>query len=231
MSRRGDVEEFYTIIDELRDRVGGCRRLCDCTGKSGWPQRGLYFFFEGGELRDDGVTQRIVRVGTHAVSANSKTTLWTRLRTHRGNRNGGGNHRGSIFRLRVGEALLKIAEYPDHIRESWGDGSSAPKATTLGEVTLELAVSDYIGEMPFLWVAVDDEPSSNSMRAYLERNSIGLLSNYKKPSFDKPSQDWLGRSSAESTIRESGLWNTDHVDCEYIPSFLSTLRRFVEAHR
>lgn len=231
MSRRGDVEEFYTIIDELRDRVGGCRRLCDCTGKSGWPQRGLYFFFEGGELRDDGVTQRIVRVGTHAVSANSKAKLWTRLRTHRGNRNGGGNHRGSIFRLRVGEALLKNAEYPDHIHKSWGDGSSAPKATTLGEASLELAVSDYIGKMPFLWIAVDDEPSSDSMRAYLERNSIGLLSNYKKPSLDAPSQDWLGRSSAEPTIRESGLWNTDHVDCEYTPSFLSTLRSFVDAHR
>lgn len=230
MSRRDDIEEFYEIIDELRTRVGGCRKLRDCTGKSGWPQRGLYFFFEDGEVREDGVKQRIVRVGTHAVSANSKTKLWTRLRTHRGNRNGGGNHRGSIFRLRVGEALLKNAEYPDHIRESWGDGSSAPKAITLGEAALELAVSDYIGKMPFLWIAVDDEPSADSMRAYLERNSIGLLSNYEDEALDAPSQDWLGRSSPEPTIRESGLWNTDHVDCEYAPSFLSIMRDFVDAH-
>ena len=38
-------------------------------------------------------------------------------------------------------------------------------------------MSRYIGVMPFLHLAVNDEPSPESMRAYLERNSIALLSN------------------------------------------------------
>ena len=127
MSRQRDIDRFYALLHDLSRRVGGCRLLRDCSGNSGWPQRGVYFFFENGEFREDGITPRGVRVGTHAVSTNSKAKLWNRLRTHRGNRNGGGNHRGSIFRLRVGEALLKDADYAEHIRESWGDGGSAPK--------------------------------------------------------------------------------------------------------
>jgi hypothetical protein len=35
MSRREDSTEFYEILRELGERVGGCRRLRDCTGKSG----------------------------------------------------------------------------------------------------------------------------------------------------------------------------------------------------
>ena len=79
MSRQSDLDEFYRLLGELRSRLGGCRMLRDCTGKNGWPERGIYFFFEDGEFREDGVTPRVVRVGTHAVSEGSKTTLWTRL--------------------------------------------------------------------------------------------------------------------------------------------------------
>jgi hypothetical protein len=90
----------------------------------------MYFFFEPGQLRSTGEEPRVVRGGTHAVSEGSTTTLWTRLRTHRGSlagrHAGGGNHRGSIFRLHVGTALLAKEglrnQYP-----SWGQGSSAPK--------------------------------------------------------------------------------------------------------
>src|ERR1700751_3970240 len=118
MSRRDDLDELYRLLHELRQRVGGYRVLRDCHGRSGWPKLGVYFFFEDEEFREDGVTPRVVRVGTQAVSKNSKTKLWTRLRSHRGNRTGGGNHRGSIFRLRVGEALLEKTHIADRIRES-----------------------------------------------------------------------------------------------------------------
>jgi hypothetical protein len=101
------MNEFYEILGELRERVGGCRRLCECKGKSGWPERGVYFFLEDGEFREDQKTLRVVRVGTHAITATSKTTLWNRLHTHRGHSDLGGNHRGSIFRKRIGEALLE----------------------------------------------------------------------------------------------------------------------------
>jgi hypothetical protein len=84
MSRREDLNEFYEILDELRARVGGCRRLQECTGKSGWPERGMYIFFENGEFREDQKALRVARVGTHAITATSKTTLWDRLHTHPG---------------------------------------------------------------------------------------------------------------------------------------------------
>ena len=228
MSRRADLDTFYRLLDELRQRCGGHRLLRDCQGKSGWPERGVYFFFEDGEFREDGITSRVVRVGTHAVSVGSKTTLWTRLRGHRGGRDGGGNHRGSIFRLRIGEALMQKVQFPDCIRESWGRGGTAPKQTRLDEAPLELAVSEYICTMPFLWLSLTDEASPKSKRAYLERNSIALLSNFGKSPIDSPSNAWLGGLSPEPTITASGLWNTNHVTASHEPAFL---RFFAESIR
>jgi hypothetical protein len=74
-----------------------------------WPKRGVYFFRELGENRSDtGEGPRIVRVGTHALKSGSQTKLWTRLSQHKGQPSTGrGNHRGSIFRLIVGTALIK----------------------------------------------------------------------------------------------------------------------------
>jgi hypothetical protein len=83
--------------------------------------------------------------------------------------------------------------------------------------------------MPFLWIDVDDEASTNSHRAYLEANCIALLSNFRKPVIDPPSHDWLGLKSTQETIRESGLWNTDYVDGVYEPDFLDLLRRYISS--
>jgi len=41
MSRVEDSNEFYELLDELQQRVGCCRRLSDCTAKSGWPTRSV----------------------------------------------------------------------------------------------------------------------------------------------------------------------------------------------
>ncbi len=229
MNRREDLDRFYPVIAILRENCTGFRCLKDCTRKSGWPARGVYFFFEDHEFREDGSTLRVVRVGTHAVSANSRTTLWNRLQTHKGASGGGGNHRGSIFRKRVGEALLQIRSYPTEIAASWGIDNSAPKSTRLAEIPLEGDVSAAIGAMPFLWIEIADAPGAGSDRAYLERNSIALLSNFGKEPIDKPSEGWLGLHSPQETIRNSGLWNTNHVADEYAPAFLDTLERYVRA--
>ena len=150
MTRQSDLNSFYRILTDLERRVGGRRVLRDCTGRSGWPQRGVYLFFEENELRADSTTPRVVRVGTHAVSVGSRATLWNRLHAHRGHGDGGGNHRGSIFRLRLGQCLLSRKEYSSGITNAWGQGSTAPKAMRLAEVALEKHVSEYIGRMPFL---------------------------------------------------------------------------------
>ncbi len=93
---------------------------------------------------------------------------------------------------------------------------------------MEQRVSDYLRDLPFLWLNVDDEPSAESQRAYIERNSIALLSNYQREAVDARSDDWLGQHSQSKKINESGLWNVDHVDEDYDPKFLEQLQDQIE---
>lgn len=226
MSRRDDLEKFYKILHELEDEVEGKRRLENCDGYMNWPNRGVYFFFEVDEWRESGNSLRMTRVGTHAVSEGSSTSLWNRLKMHQGTRSGshpgGGNHRGSVFRLRVGEAIIEKHNLHDEYPK-WGEGSSAGREIRNQEYEMEKRVSRYIRDLPFLWVKVNDEPGPNSQRAYLEKNAIALLSNYRKKPVDPRSEKWLGKYSPKEEIRESGLWNVDHVGKSYDPSFLELL--------
>jgi len=188
-----------------------------------WPKRGVYFFFEPGETRDTApASQRVVRVGTHALAAKSRTTLWTRLSEHRGTSNPrGGNHRGSIFRLLAGEALLN--REASITVESWGRGSSATRGLRGLEREHEIRVSEYLSGMKLLFVEVPDDPGRDSARGTIERNAIALLSGYLKPAPDQPSADWLGHYSGRERVRRSGLWNNNHVDEAYDPDFLNLL--------
>lgn len=233
MNRRKSLAEFYQILEEVRTKIGGFKLLADSHGRMGWPTRGVYFFFEPGEVRGDGQTPRVVRVGTHAVSRNSRTTLWTRLRQHRGTLKGayagGGNERGSVFRYLVGNALLRSGCLPAQtLVDSWDTGQAAPAQIRRSEHALEVAVSERIRVMPFLWVAIDDPSGSESIRKVLERNAIALLSNFRREPIDLPSRSWLGLNSVQPKVRESGLWNVDHVDQEFAESFLVEFRHRVD---
>lgn len=231
MSRRLDLDRLYDLLDRLETSVGGKQRLKDCTGYMDWPDRGVYFFFAENETRDSTDQLRLTRIGTHAVSTGSGTSLWNRLRTHRGANSGtyenGGNHRGSVFRKRVGEAMIERDglhdEYPH-----WGHGSSAGRERRLAELDHERRVSEYIRDLSFLWVDVDDEPSPQSDRAYLERNAIALVSNYGKDSLDSRGANWLGLDSPRNEITDSGLWNINHVEEQYDAAFLERLSGAVE---
>ncbi len=193
MSRADDLNHFYHSLEQIRGQEGGYRFLRDSTGRSGWPKRGLYFFFEEGECRDSADALRVVRVGTHALTDTSKTKLWNRLSTHKGQGNGRGNHRGSIFRKRVGQALLNRAATTGEILScpTWDEGSTAPAETREAERSLEMEVSRIIGCMPFLWLSVDDALGKASSRGFIEKNCINLLSNFDRPGIDVPSPGWL----------------------------------------
>ncbi len=82
--------------------------------------------------------------------------------------------------------------------------------------------------MPFLGVAVNDAPGPNSRRAYIERNAIALLSNWNAPALDGPSPDWLGRKSNRERVRRTGLWNNNHVEEQYDPTFLLVLEEAIK---
>jgi hypothetical protein len=79
--------------------------------------------------------------------------------------------------------------------------------------------------MPFLWLAVNDEPGPQSMRGRIERNAIALLSNLNKSALDPASTHWRGRACVRggALVRDSGLWNQRHVNEVYDPSFLDVM--------
>ena len=221
-----DLRSFYRIIRELHSAQEGGRRLGDTTGRSGWPQRGIYFFTEDGEARVQGVP-RITRIGTHAVSEGSKTTLWHRLSTHRGTGHGGGSHRSSIFRLHVGRALT--SRKSDISRPaSWAIGQTATADIRKAEEFLERKVSETIGGMRLLWLDIGDNAGARSDRAYLERNCIGLLSRWYILNFVRRTS-WLGSKSDDWRIAASGLWNLDHLFTLPDIKFLPVLQQYVDA--
>lgn len=225
--RLADLRRFYALMDDLARRTGGPRLLSDCSGRLDWPPRGVYFFMEPGEVRrDSGEGPRIVRVGTHALKDGSRTTLWKRLAQHKGQRSGGGNHRGSIFRLLVGAAL--IADDPA-LCATWGQGNNAARDIRDAEREWESRVSAVIGQMPLLFLHIDDDAGPQSLRGTIERNAIALLSNSGKTPLDAASKDWLGTRCPRDRVRGSHLWNQNHVDEAYDPAFLDTLETLIHA--
>jgi hypothetical protein len=242
--RLKDLKRFYSILGRLEKKIGGARILAKCTGRMDWPQRGVYFFRENGEKRTDtGNGPRIVRVGTHALISGAKTTLWSRLAQHKGSLSANGSSTGgaSIFRNHICDALI--------CRYSLDSPTKSKKIIIsdldYGEPVVEHEVDKYIQNMPFLWLSIEDKPGPNSVRGYIEKNSIALLSNYPLDKnlnpLDPPSVKWLGHycdrervgklrgddRKKNDTIRKSGLWNSRHVNDTYEPDFLKVLDRLV----
>ncbi len=114
-------------------------------------------------------------------------------------------------------------EYPE-----WGEGTSAGSDLREQELDHERRVSEYIRNLPFLWIRVNDEPGPNSRRSYLERNMIALVSNFGITPIDERASSWLGRYSPNSQISSSGLWNVEHVGEQYDPDFLDMLETHID---
>ncbi len=232
MSRLSDLVRLYALMGRLKEQLGGTQILSNLKNISDLPRRGVYFFFEPGEVRrESGDGLRIVRVGTHALTAGSRSTISQRLGQHRGSASGGGHHRTSIFRLLAGGALLARGGLPEC--KSWGvkgdHGKAAialnmdRNAVVISEAPIEQSVTSYLGTMPFLWLDVDDEPGPESRRGFIERNAIALLSNLDRAHLDPQSAKWLGSFSDRPLVRGSGLWNQRHVDETHDPEFLNVL--------
>jgi hypothetical protein len=216
---------FYEILDRLREKQGGGRVLRECSGRMNWPERGVYFIFEPGEVRHLPLSgERVVRVGTHALKAGSRTTLWNRLSNHRGRTSGAGNHRGSVFRLHVGMALMN-RDPTRYSLTTWDLREGGSRDVRDEERELEYAVSEHIGRMTAVWLPVADEPGPDSLRGVVERNAIALLAGRSE---QLPTPEWLGRHSARDAIRKSGLWNVNYVDDPFDPVFLDHLARLEE---
>lgn len=224
-NRLKDIEILYSIIEKLKKGLGDTQSLSSINGAEKLPQKGVYLFFEDGEYRTTKpFTKRVTRVGTHAVSEGSSSTLWNRLRTHRGGNDLKGNHRGSIFRLHVGNSLIN--KYNLYF-PNWGIGQNADQTIKRGEIELECKVSEYIGKMQVLWLNIVDKASKYSDRAYLEKNLIAILSSFDYK-LDIASDTWLGNFNINKFIKRSGLWNVNYVDLKYDPRFFEILDFYVD---
>jgi hypothetical protein len=169
---------------------------------------GVYFFFDPTEVRAGSKELRVVRVGTHAVSNGSKSSIADRLRTHLGTQNGYGQHRSSIFRSHAGVAIAH-REAKD-LPNTWGDQSVVASAIDPSEKELEYQVSKWMNSLLVSVLPIADLAGPASDRSFVERVTIGLLSG-AGACFDPPSDGWLGLRSDKHIIRRSGLWNLDHV--------------------
>lgn len=219
-----DADRFYALLDDLCQQLRGPRQLLACDRFSGWPLRGVYFFFEIGEYRREGRDPRVVRVGSHGLNAENpgNATLWDRLAQHRGRQLGdlvGPRRSPSVFRRHVGTAIIRRHKLDDEVLDDWYDSHYQPFPL---EEQIELAVSEYIGAMPFLWL---DVPGSKA-RHDIEAGAIGLLSR-RTGDADPPSADWLGRYAYKKEIRDSGLWNVRGVGKPYDPGFLDLMEQHV----
>jgi hypothetical protein len=205
--RTTEINTFYNLLQEVKKKFPS-RPLGELlTLKKNIPNQGVYFFFDQNETRENSNDLRVVRVGTHAAQANSKATIKGRLSQHKGPENLFGSHRASVFRELVGYALINKDNHPQN---KWGNRKD--KSMLESEKLLETNVSLYLRDLSFTILEIEGEASKDNDRAYIERNSIALLSNYNRLAIDPSSANWLGRFTNKDKIIKSGLWNSNYVD-------------------
>jgi hypothetical protein len=232
------LDQFYTKLGDLKTQTDGPYYLDECDGQMDWPDRGIYIFFDqNSDLDVDPPSEwSISRIGTVGVSEGSSNTLWKRLRQHRGNTRGehagGGNHRGSIFRLHVGRAIIEAENLHDDY-PYWGTShrEGIPLETDAlreQEHPLEVRVSDYIRSLPFLVMDVPGAPSKTSARARLEKNLIGLVSQRRRTTPTLMREGWLGHENPKPEIHRTGLWNIHHVTALYDASIISDINSYIQ---
>lgn len=156
------------------------------------PRNGIYFFYEEGEFcrHFDVKRLRIVRVGTHR----KQDRFRSRMRQHfRGNKN------GSVFRKHLGGAVLRRRNPDDFRLDEWLKHDTP----TVREVE-ELVTNKLAAGFTFKCIEVEDKKE----RLNLEERLIATLA--KCPDCE-PSVGWLGHYAASEEIRQSGLWNVQHV--------------------
>ena len=224
-TRIRDLDRLYSWIEA--ERAAGRVFPFANLSVSAVPKRGVYIFLDPSERNFRRTAPRVVRIGTHAVSAGSQASLRDRLRTHLGPFNEIGNHRGSIFRLHVGRAMLESKLGHSCLR-TWGLGQNAGPETKVLERAHEIAVSRYLKRLHVVLLDIDDEPSKDSRRARAEMQLIALFSDTLRP-IDFPASEWLGLNSPVESIRQSGLWNIRGIGERYDPAGAGSIASLLEA--
>ena len=165
------------------------------------PENGVYLLFEEGERGHGG--DRIVRIGTHTGQYQLRSRLAEHFLIPNKDR--------SIFRKNVGRALLNRTD--DAFLAQWeldltsrksrerhhGDVDPERQRQLEGEVTGRIQQS-----FSFVTIPVAEKEA----RLALEK---ALIATVAACSECQASREWLGRFSPKPKIRDSGLWQEQHL--------------------
>lgn len=166
------------------------------------PTNGVYLLFESGEPGHGG--DRIVRIGTH----NGNGNLRSRLKEHFLKE----NKDRSIFRKNIGRALLNRDNDPFLAQWNYDLTGRESREKYRGMVDherqrlVEKRVSKYI--QTTLTFCILPVPEKNE-RLELEARAIATVASCPEC---QASDGWLGRQSPLEPIRESGLWQVQHLN-------------------
>ena len=187
------------------------------------PDNGIYFFYENGELWGHGSNKpRIVRVGTHR-DGNFKSRIGEHFLLNESKMNFDitkpAPHERSIFRKNIGRALLNKAK-DDYLKVWKTDFTSKEnrnKFAHIRDIIKEKAIESDITRIlrenfSFRFIVLKDQKSRMGSGG-LESHLIGTVASCK---LCKPSLYWLGNYSPKAQIRESGLWQVQHLGASNI---------------
>lgn len=189
---------------KLHSLVKEGKRFTFETGFDGVPENGIYIMFEKGETGHGG--ERIVRIGTHRGENELKSRVKQHFVMENKNR--------SIFRKNIGRCFLHQDANPylaiwnydmttKEYQERYGN-----QVDDVLEKKIESEISSYIRENISFRVL---QVLSREDRKKYESQLIGTVANCIDC---QPSANWLGRQSPERKIRESGLWQKEHLGAD-----------------
>ena len=169
------------------------------------PANGIYIMFEKGETYQG--LDRIVRVGTHT----GDNQLYSRLNQHFVKE----NKDRSIFLKRVGSAIL--AKNKDPYLDVWEVDTTTPENKNKVQAQLNPAHEQQITQQAVAHIRnkisfVVFEVKTKEERLRLEKKIIATLSKAAKDGFIEPSENWLGNFSPDLKVRQSGLWQSQHLN-------------------
>jgi len=180
------------------------------------PENGIYFFYEEGESwghGGDGL--RITRIGTHR-DGNFRSRIAEHYLLKESDMNFDATKRAphdrSIFRKHIGRALLN--QDKDSYLQIWNkDFTKRQEREQYGhlrdiekEKRIESTITQLLREsLYFRFIIID----SKEERRRLESSLIGTVA---QCTLCRPSPTWLGENSPDRRVRESGLWQIQHLN-------------------
>lgn len=182
------------------------------------PDNGIYFFYEKGEVWGHGEGQpRIVRIGTHR-DGNFRSRISEHFLLNEAKVNFDATkpppHDRSVFRKNIGRALLNRSH--DRYLVVWDidfmKKENLEKYAYLREIETERRIEAEVTRLLrdnffFRFVVVEGQAERMGSKGLEAR----LIATVARCSACRPSPDWLGQYSPKEKIRQSGLWQVQHL--------------------